>query len=177
MRCVGAEIEPPCKRCKAGNHDCVFEESQRGRRSTKKSTDSAASKKAIKKMAATFETVLDIISQPGAAAVATGGMLDSPSSYSHQYNDSMSPEVISPVNIVRPLPAMMPGEHQPRYHPQQPMAGSSTSTGSTGDDGIRLESGLGRQGMQWNAWNNRHGHEDGREGPRLHSLPDNTLNP
>lgn len=35
MKCVGAEHGPPCKRCAAGNHECVFEESHRGKRSTK----------------------------------------------------------------------------------------------------------------------------------------------
>lgn len=35
MKCVGAENGPPCKRCQAGNHECVFEESNRGKRSTK----------------------------------------------------------------------------------------------------------------------------------------------
>jgi hypothetical protein len=35
MKCVGAEQGPPCKRCQAGNHQCVFEESNRGKRSSK----------------------------------------------------------------------------------------------------------------------------------------------
>lgn len=35
MKCVGAENGPPCKRCQAGNHECIFEESNRGKRSTK----------------------------------------------------------------------------------------------------------------------------------------------
>jgi Fungal Zn(2)-Cys(6) binuclear cluster domain len=35
MKCVGAENGPPCKRCQAGNHECRFEESNRGKRSTK----------------------------------------------------------------------------------------------------------------------------------------------
>ena len=35
MKCVGAEQGPPCKRCAAGNHECIFEESNRGKRTTK----------------------------------------------------------------------------------------------------------------------------------------------
>ena len=35
MKCVGAEQGPPCKRCQAGNHECIFEESNRGKRSSK----------------------------------------------------------------------------------------------------------------------------------------------
>jgi hypothetical protein len=35
MKCVGAEQGPPCKRCLAGNHECIFEESNRGKRTSK----------------------------------------------------------------------------------------------------------------------------------------------
>ena len=35
MKCVGAEQGPPCKRCSTGNHECIFEESNRGKRSSK----------------------------------------------------------------------------------------------------------------------------------------------
>ncbi|SCV73644.1 BQ2448_6074 [Microbotryum intermedium] len=35
-RCDGAE-DPPCKRCRAGNHECVFVESKRGKRPAKPS--------------------------------------------------------------------------------------------------------------------------------------------
>jgi hypothetical protein len=35
MKCVGAEQGPPCKRCSAGNHECIFEESNRGKRTSK----------------------------------------------------------------------------------------------------------------------------------------------
>ena len=35
MKCVGAEQGPPCKRCQTGNHECIFEESNRGKRSSK----------------------------------------------------------------------------------------------------------------------------------------------
>ncbi|EGG00764.1 uncharacterized protein MELLADRAFT_117977 [Melampsora larici-populina 98AG31] len=36
MRCVDAENGPPCKRCRLGNHQCIFEESQRGKKGTKR---------------------------------------------------------------------------------------------------------------------------------------------
>ncbi|TRM59205.1 fungal-specific transcription factor domain-containing protein [Schizophyllum amplum] len=36
MKCVGAEHGPPCKRCQTGGHECIFEESNRGKRSSKK---------------------------------------------------------------------------------------------------------------------------------------------
>ncbi|EKM82370.1 hypothetical protein AGABI1DRAFT_52492 [Agaricus bisporus var. burnettii JB137-S8] len=36
MKCIGAEQGPPCKRCITGGHECIFEESHRGKRSSKK---------------------------------------------------------------------------------------------------------------------------------------------
>lgn len=35
MKCEGAEQGPPCKRCITGNHECIFEESNRGKRTSK----------------------------------------------------------------------------------------------------------------------------------------------
>lgn len=35
MKCIGAEQGPPCKRCQTGGHECIFEESNRGKRSSK----------------------------------------------------------------------------------------------------------------------------------------------
>ncbi|KAJ6534478.1 hypothetical protein DFH09DRAFT_1180492 [Mycena vulgaris] len=32
LRCVGADPDPPCQRCIAGNHHCIFEQSKRGNR-------------------------------------------------------------------------------------------------------------------------------------------------
>ncbi|KAF5357842.1 hypothetical protein D9756_001246 [Leucocoprinus leucothites] len=36
MKCVGVKEGPPCKCCIAGNHECIFEVSNRGKRSSKK---------------------------------------------------------------------------------------------------------------------------------------------
>ncbi|GAA5822507.1 hypothetical protein JCM11251_006362 [Rhodosporidiobolus azoricus] len=71
MRCVGAEEGPPCKRCKNGGHECIFEESQRGRRSNRK-TDAMA--KSLKSMEAKLESVLASISNPGLLA-GSGGLV------------------------------------------------------------------------------------------------------
>ncbi|GAA5983553.1 hypothetical protein JCM5350_000273 [Sporobolomyces pararoseus] len=75
MRCVGAEEGPPCKRCKNGGHECIFEESQRGRRSNRK-TDAMA--KSLKSMEAKLESVLASISAPGLMA-GSGGLVTDPS--------------------------------------------------------------------------------------------------
>ncbi|GAA6004116.1 hypothetical protein JCM10207_002434 [Rhodosporidiobolus poonsookiae] len=75
MRCVGAEEGPPCKRCKNGGHECIFEESQRGKRSNRK-TDAMA--KSLKSMEAKLESVLASISAPGMLA-GSGGLVTDPS--------------------------------------------------------------------------------------------------
>ncbi|GAA5974497.1 hypothetical protein JCM11641_002056 [Rhodosporidiobolus odoratus] len=75
MRCVGAEQGPPCKRCKNGGHECVFEESQRGKRSGRK-TDAMA--KSLKSMEQKLESVLSSLSHPALLA-GSGGLVTDPS--------------------------------------------------------------------------------------------------
>ncbi|KAI1794724.1 fungal-specific transcription factor domain-containing protein [Ganoderma leucocontextum] len=65
MKCVGAENGPPCKRCQTGNHECVFEESNRGKRSTKKHEILTRS---LRKMERTLDTVLRSLGNPSLAA-------------------------------------------------------------------------------------------------------------
>ncbi|KAJ7073939.1 fungal-specific transcription factor domain-containing protein [Mycena amicta] len=65
MKCVGAEQGPPCKRCIAGNHECIFEESNRGKRSSKKHELLTRS---IRKMERTLDTVLRSIGNPSLAS-------------------------------------------------------------------------------------------------------------
>ncbi|KAI0822788.1 fungal-specific transcription factor domain-containing protein [Trametes gibbosa] len=65
MKCVGAEHGPPCKRCQTGNHECIFEESNRGKRSTKKHEILTRS---LRKMERTLDTVLRSLGNPTLAA-------------------------------------------------------------------------------------------------------------
>ncbi|KAK0463601.1 fungal-specific transcription factor domain-containing protein [Desarmillaria tabescens] len=117
MKCVGAEQGPPCKRCQAGNHECIFEESNRGKRSSKKHELLTRS---IRKMERTLDTVLKSIGNPSIAS----GML------------SRSPSPSPATATTQALIAASPSSHSPgSYHRQTP--------GS----------------------------------PKLHSLPDNALNP
>ncbi|KIJ24429.1 hypothetical protein M422DRAFT_62342 [Sphaerobolus stellatus SS14] len=83
MKCVGAENGPPCKRCQASNNDCIFEESNRGKRSSKKHELLTRS---LRKMERTLDTVLRSISNPGMSAFASGmvSRSPSPSVQSHQ---------------------------------------------------------------------------------------------
>ncbi|KAF8341576.1 uncharacterized protein EI90DRAFT_1755923 [Cantharellus anzutake] len=68
MKCVGAENGPPCKRCIAGKHECIFEESNRGKRSSKKHE---VLTKSIKKMELTLETVMKNLNNPALASLIT----------------------------------------------------------------------------------------------------------
>ncbi|GLB34598.1 putative fungal specific transcription factor [Lyophyllum shimeji] len=119
MKCVGAEQGGPCKRCAAGNHECIFEESNRGKRSSKKHELLTRS---LRKMERTLDTVLRSIGNPG---IASGMVSRSPS-------PSAQAAGTSALIAASPSP---PPTRQPSYHTQEP--------GS----------------------------------PKLHSLPDNTLNP
>ncbi|TFK46636.1 hypothetical protein OE88DRAFT_1637889 [Heliocybe sulcata] len=65
MKCVGAEHGPPCKRCQNGNHECIFEESNRGKRSAKKHELLTRS---LRKMERTLDTVLRAVGNPNLAA-------------------------------------------------------------------------------------------------------------
>ncbi|KAI8989815.1 fungal-specific transcription factor domain-containing protein [Trametes punicea] len=73
MKCVGAENGPPCKRCQTGNHECIFEESNRGKRSTKKHEILTRS---LRKMERTLDTVLRSLGNP---SIASGILSRSPS--------------------------------------------------------------------------------------------------
>ncbi|KAI0362543.1 hypothetical protein OH77DRAFT_1388652 [Trametes cingulata] len=73
MKCVGAENGPPCKRCQTGNHECIFEESNRGKRSTKKHEILTRS---LRKMERTLDTVLRSLGNP---SIASGMLSRSPS--------------------------------------------------------------------------------------------------
>ncbi|KAI0780530.1 fungal-specific transcription factor domain-containing protein [Trametes elegans] len=73
MKCVGAENGPPCKRCQTGGHECIFEESNRGKRSTKKHEILTRS---LRKMERTLDTVLRSLGNP---SLASGMLSRSPS--------------------------------------------------------------------------------------------------
>ncbi|KDQ61237.1 hypothetical protein JAAARDRAFT_173841 [Jaapia argillacea MUCL 33604] len=120
MKCVGAEQGPPCKRCQTGNHECIFEESNRGKRSAKKHELLTRS---LRKMERTLDTVLRSIGNPSLAS----GMVSRSPSPSIQ-NETTQALLASP----SPPPSSNV-EHQHSHH--RPPS------------------------------------------PKLHSLPDNSLNP
>ncbi|KAF9032161.1 hypothetical protein BDZ89DRAFT_1063535 [Hymenopellis radicata] len=124
MKCVGAEQGPPCKRCQAGNHECIFEESNRGKRSSKKHEILTRS---IRKMERTLDTVLKSIGNP---TIASGILSRTP-----------SPVPQSSTSVTQALIACSP-----------PPASSSSSSYV-------------------------HQQHQALNSPKLHSLPDNSLNP
>jgi hypothetical protein len=77
MRCMGAEHGPPCARCKHGKHECVFEESNRGKKGGKNQRAEAMAA-SLKKMEATLNTVLASLRAPSLAKGA-GLLTRSPS--------------------------------------------------------------------------------------------------
>ncbi|THU81507.1 hypothetical protein K435DRAFT_693452 [Dendrothele bispora CBS 962.96] len=118
MKCIGAEQGPPCKRCQAGNHECIFEESNRGKRSSKKHELLTRS---LRKMERTLDTVLRSIGNP---SIASGMISRSPSPGGTAQTSSSTAALLA-------------------RSPTPPPASAAFHGGS----------------------------------PKLHSLPDNTLNP
>ncbi|KAJ7578465.1 fungal-specific transcription factor domain-containing protein [Mycena floridula] len=119
MKCVGAEHGPPCKRCQTGNHECIFEESNRGKRSSKKHELLTRS---LRKMERTLDTVLRSIGNP---TIASGMISRSPSPTTPQSSTTRALLAASP---------------------SPPQSSTLFPTHSIGS-------------------------------PKLHSLPDNSLNP
>jgi hypothetical protein len=72
MKCVGADNGLPCKRCITGKHQCIFEESNRGKRSSKKHE---VLTKSLKKMELTLETVMRSLNNPNIASIVAAGGL------------------------------------------------------------------------------------------------------
>ncbi|KAF8205592.1 hypothetical protein K438DRAFT_1905269 [Mycena galopus ATCC 62051] len=105
MKCVGAEKGPPCKRCIAGNHECIFEESNRGKRSSKKHELLTRS---LRKMERTLDTVLRSIGNP---SLASGMISRSPSPTTQSASTSALIEARSPSPPPPPLCLPSPKLH------------------------------------------------------------------
>ncbi|SJL12170.1 uncharacterized protein ARMOST_15591 [Armillaria ostoyae] len=104
MKCVGAEQGPPCKRCQSGNHECIFEESNRGKRSSKKHELLTRS---IRKMERTLDTVLKSIGNP---SIASGMLSRSP---------SPSPATVTTQALIAASPPHSPASYH-RHMPGSP---------------------------------------------------------
>ncbi|KAH9048576.1 fungal-specific transcription factor domain-containing protein [Lactarius hengduanensis] len=114
MKCVGAEQGPPCKRCIAGSHECIFEESNRGKRTSKKHELLTRS---LRKMERTLDTVLKSIGNP---SIASGMVSRSPSPPNPNNNATQAllsqvDQPPSPSSSTRPPPALNPPS-SPKLH-------------------------------------------------------------
>ncbi|KEP52395.1 fungal Zn(2)-cys(6) binuclear cluster domain protein [Rhizoctonia solani 123E] len=130
MKCVGADkdAEGKCDRCRSNNHDCHFEESNRGKKPSKKQENLM---RQLKRMESTLDTLMHSISHPGLNSLPTGTVTRSPTPSSPSVQALMgSPSVSTP-----------------------DMTNTSTSSLQKPRENPRSNS------------------------PRLHMLPDNTLNP
>lgn len=115
MRCEPSPDgdQSKCKRCRAGGHECIFEESQRGRRKNQK-TDAMA--KSIKNMENTLETVLKAIATGNAHTVVgmslgSDGNLVAPAENTQTQVAGTSSTTLPEQQISLP-PLPMPGSEQ-----------------------------------------------------------------
>ncbi|SDA01519.1 BZ3500_MvSof-1268-A1-R1_Chr10-1g02747 [Microbotryum saponariae] len=169
MRCVGAENGPPCKRCKNGKHECIFEESQRGRRSNRK-TDMMA--KSLKKMEATLETVLKSISHPS-MLTSSGLMQMSTSDLSAMNRGSgqgATPLDPGSVGAAGASSGDIPTGASPHNFHNSSISSGSPNFGPGGENKPRTT-------IEWSGIRGDRNGQTRDGSPRLHSLPDNTLNP
>nr|XP_019043474.1 hypothetical protein I302_08052 [Kwoniella bestiolae CBS 10118]OCF22404.1 hypothetical protein I302_08052 [Kwoniella bestiolae CBS 10118] len=154
MRCIPDESAgpgAPCKRCKSGGHECIFEESNRGKRSTRKNEAMAA------KMAK-FEAALKGI---GAAL----SNLDQPAlnSFSTALHSTTADTDVINLITSHTSPSAVPTL-------AVAMNRQSYNSGGGGVDGYPGE---------MRGEDSAHGphHSQPPLSPRLHSLPDNVLSP
>ncbi|EIW84743.1 hypothetical protein CONPUDRAFT_116908 [Coniophora puteana RWD-64-598 SS2] len=153
MKCVGAEQGPPCKRCIAGNHECIFEESNRGKRSSNPRKHELLTR-SLRKMERTLDTVLKSIGNPSMASGMTSRS-PSPSPCNTQHTQAL---IASPSSDDD---AAGPSEHPPSYHQAAAASGSTPGGSGSAGGGGGGGGGVGKP----------------HQSPKLHSLPDNALNP
>ncbi|WVR07996.1 hypothetical protein IAU60_005039 [Kwoniella sp. DSM 27419] len=151
MRCIPDESTGPagpCKRCKSGGHECIFEESNRGKRSTRKNEALAAK---VAKMEAALKgigTALSTIDQSSLNSFSTA--LHGATSDTDVIN------LITSHTSPSAIPTLAVAMNRQPYN-----ASSDPFTGEVrGEDSAH--------GGQ---------HSQPPLSPRLHSLPDNVLSP
>ncbi|KAL5511348.1 hypothetical protein ACEPAH_4564 [Sanghuangporus vaninii] len=145
MKCVGAEQGPPCKRCEAGNHQCIFEESNRGKRSTNTNVKKHEQlTRSLRKMEKTLDTVLRSIGNPGLSSIVSGMVSRSPSPSNTANKTQALLETPSP-----PPPSAMHSLH----HPGSPRL-HSLPDNELNPLGLLAEASLANRRAQYHAQNN-----------------------
>lgn len=212
MRCVGAEKGPPCNRCRNGNHECIFEESNRGKKGGK-NQKAEAMQQSLRKMEQTLATVLRSIRDPGLAAQHGGMVTRSPSperSYKETqrsdprltHSNSFSTSDYGPrspwTRVADPYsshgthaasPARASADGASPVSTINPNAVAQRSASSTDGSAPSPANAQGTRFLEPLPHHHRqqtrpgthapdsHRSRPSRGSPRLHSLPDNTLNP
>ncbi|QRV72781.1 Fungal specific transcription factor domain [Ceratobasidium sp. AG-Ba] len=133
MKCVGVSADkgPPCDRCRNNGQECIFEESNRGKKPSKKQENLL---RQLKRMESTLDTLMHSISHPGLTSIPAGTVSRSPT--------PSSPSVTVNARTLLGSPSV-----------------STPDMGSTSGSSVRPQQ------------------KPRSSSPRLHMLPDNTLNP
>lgn len=128
MKCVGAENGPPCKRCQSGNHECRFEESNRGKRSTNPRKHELLTR-SMRKIEKTLDTVLRSLGNP---SLASGMVSRSPSPTA----DSDSQHPLRAIASATEQLISSPTEHSPDLSYQNKQSSRSPKLHSLPDDSL-----------------------------------------
>lgn len=117
MKCVGAEQKPPCNRCRTSGHECIFEESNRGRRPVNPRKHEMLTK-SIRKMEQTLDTVLKSIGNP---SMNSSGMVSrspslTPSGQAAQTQALLASPSPPPQSLFPPQSAKEPPTASPKLH-------------------------------------------------------------
>lgn len=123
--------------------------------------------KSLKKMEEKLETVLQSISNP--APVASTSYIE-PNVATSYHSPSPYGMDLGMDNLIGDRMRIPSEQHYSNGDDRAPINSADAV-------GVRFESGLGRQGMQWGRKGSDLSNNSNADSPRLHSLPDNTLNP
>ncbi|WRT69766.1 uncharacterized protein IL334_006757 [Kwoniella shivajii] len=151
MRCIPDETSgpgAPCKRCKSGGHECIFEESNRGKRSTRKNEAMAAKMAKFEAALKGIGAALSNLDQPALNSFSTA--LHSTTS------DTDVIKLITSHTSPSAVPTLAVAMNRQSYNP----SGDSFSGEMRGEDSAHGPH-----------------HAQPPLSPRLHSLPDNVLSP
>ncbi|CAE6494613.1 unnamed protein product [Rhizoctonia solani] len=117
MKCVGADkdLEGKCDRCRTNNHECHFEESNRGKKPSKKQENLM---RQLKRMESTLDTLMHSISHPGINSLPTGTVTRSPTPSSPSVQALMgSPSASTPEMTNTSASSLQkPRSNSPRLH-------------------------------------------------------------
>lgn len=185
MKCVEADIENGvrCLRCRNGNLECIFEESMRGKRSSKGKKSEIMAKN-LKEMENTLETVLRSLHNPKLSLASGMTNVATPKEQHIGLDASPGGDVQSPsakdLAGAEALPAHFVdrGTTNPSRPGISPLSATNDKTGSEmGTSPGNMPSGRSSSRVGNIAESGATPKSQVNLSPRLHALPDDTLNP